>query len=45
MTSDKEQHVEVPSLSALTHHCTGCQLGRKGRKPVMHSKAKVPKLQ
>lgn len=24
---------------------TGCQFGRKGRKPVMHSNTKVPKLQ
>lgn len=46
-TSCKQESHIMPIYhpARVTHHCTGCQLGRNGLKPVMHSKASVPKLQ
>lgn len=36
--------LKLPLLNCY-YHGTGCQEGKKGRNPVMHSNTKVPKLQ
>lgn len=37
--------MQLHAASMLTHHCTGCMWCKKGRKPQVHSKITVPKLQ
>lgn len=37
--------MQLRAASMFTHHCTGCMWCKKGRKPQVHSKITVPKLQ
>lgn len=36
---------DMGSYERVCYQGTGCQVGKKGRNPVMHSNTKVPKLQ